>query len=260
MVRGWMTPMFNRFPKIIVALVAQAIALVLLAVGVLLMSYLVSPPYPVWLLVIIQGVLAAMISCRIGLPCWWRIIQIALPVGLYWGLTLEINPWVALAVFLVLWMVFFNAIKDRVPLYLTNSTTREALKKIVKRRRGVRFLDLGAGLGGNVTFMSQLANVSRSDGVETAPIPYLVAKFFTLVRGGHIFAMDIWNTKLEYYDVVYAFLSPEPMEKLWRKVSDEMEVGSVFVSNSFAVPDVEPTEIWELSDARQTKLYLYHIK
>ncbi|WP_024851506.1 hypothetical protein [Hydrogenovibrio kuenenii] len=255
-----MKSFFSRFPKIAVALIAQAFALVLLAALVLVASFFIAPPYPLWLLVLVQGFLAAFISCRMGLPCWWRIIQIALPVGLYFGLTYKVNSWWALGIFIVLWLVFFNAIKERVPLYLTNSTTREALKKLVKRRRKVRFLDLGAGLGGNVVFMSQLPNVMRSDGVETAPIPYLLARFFTLLRGGHIYAMDIWNTKLEYYDVVYAFLSPEPMEKLWQKVSNEMVSGSVFISNSFAVPDVEPSEVWELSDSRKTKLYLYHIQ
>ncbi|BBN60046.1 hypothetical protein [Hydrogenovibrio marinus] len=254
-----MKTFFSRFPKIVVALIAQGIALIVLAGLVLLASYIVTPPYPLWVLVILQGVLAAFISCRIGLPCWWRIIQIALPIGLYLGLTYKVNPWLALGIFVVLWLVFFNAIKERVPLYLTNNTTREALKKLVKRRRNVRFLDLGAGLGGNVVYMSQLPNVQRSDGVETAPIPYLVARLFTLLRGGHIYAMDLWKTKVEYYDVVYAFLSPEPMEKLWQKLSNEMVSGSVFVSNSFAVPDVEPSEVWELNDSRKTKLYIYHI-
>lgn len=255
-----MKTFFSRFPKIVVALIAQGIALIILAGLVLLASYIVTPPYPLWVLVILQGVLAAFISCRIGLPCWWRIIQIALPIGLYLGLSYKVNPWVALGIFVVLWLVFFNAIKERVPLYLTNNTTREALKKLIKRRRNVRFLDLGAGLGGNVVYMSQLPNVQRSDGVETAPIPYLIARLFTLFRGGHIYAMDLWKTKVEYYDVVYAFLSPEPMEKLWQKLSNEMTSGSVFITNSFAVPDVEPSEVWELNDSRKTKLYIYHIQ
>ena len=69
--------------------------------------------------------------------------------------------------------------------------------------------------------------------------------------------MDICKTELAYYDVVYAFLSPEPMPRLWEKVKDEMLPGSIFVSNSFAVPNIEPSEIWELSDERKTVLYIY---
>ncbi len=250
----------KRLPKIVLALLIQGLALLILAGVVQALSYWVAPPYPFWALAVAQGVLAAFLSCRLGLPCWWRLIQFSLPVGLYLGLHFQINPWWALLIFAVLWMIFFNAIKERVPLYLTNGTTRQALKKLIKRQQQVRFLDLGCGLGGNVVFMSQLVNVERSDGVETAPIPYLMAKLFTLLRGGNVFAMDLWKSQLAYYDVVYAFLSPEPMPKLWQKVVSEMHPDAIFVSNSFAVPEVEPSEIWELDDRRKTKLYLYRMQ
>ena len=58
---------------------------------------------------------------------------------------------------------------------------------------------------------------------------------------------------------MYAFLSPEPMPKLWEKIVNEMPSGSVFISNSFAVPNVTPDDIWQLPDARQTILYLYRL-
>lgn len=255
-----MTASLARLPKILIALFAQLLALGVLAIAVFLLSYIVAPPYPVWLLVVSQGVLAAFLSCRLGLPCWWRIIQVLFPVGLYLGVVYAIDPLFALLLFVLLWLIFFNAIKERVPLYLTNRTTRDALKKLIKRKKHIRFLDLGSGLGGNVVFMSQQVNVVRSDGVETAPIPYLVSKLFSWLRGGHIYAMDLWSTKLEYYDLVYAFLSPDPMQKLWQKVIEEMKPGSVFISNSFAVPDVVPSEIWELDDRRHTKLFVYRME
>ncbi|MGC9385544.1 MAG: hypothetical protein ACP5D0_01245 [Hydrogenovibrio sp.] len=246
-------------PKIVLALLGQLIALAVLAVVVWFLPWVLEPPYPLWALVLAQGVLAALLSCRMGLPCWWRIIQFALPVGLYAGLHFDIHPLWALGAFFLLWLVFFNAVHERVPLYLTNATTRQALKRLIKRRKNVRFLDLGCGLGGNVVFMAQQVNVTVSDGVETAPIPYVLAKLYSLSRGGSVFAMDLWKTQLAHYDVVYAFLSPEPMAKLWQKVLAEMREDAVFVSNSFAVPDVEPSDVWRLSDRRQTTLYVYYL-
>lgn len=249
-----------KLPKIVLALLIQVLAFSILFMGVWFAKFLIDPPYSVWILVILQGILAAFLSCRLGLPCWWRLIQFSLPVGLYLALSQDVNPFWALIIFLVLWLVFFNAIKERVPLYLTNGTTRQALKKLIKRRKNVQFLDLGCGLGGNVVFMSQQVNVDRADGVETAPIPYLISKLYTSLRGGHTYAMDLWKTRLEYYDVVYAFLSTEPMPDLWQKVINEMSENGVFVSNSFAVPDVTPSEVWSLQDRRNTTLYVYYIK
>lgn len=248
-----------KIPKIFIALFIQLAVLLCLALGVYFAPLLVEPPYPYWLLVVIQGGLAALVSCKFGLPCWWRWIQFFIPVGLYVGMLAQFNPLWALALFVLVWLVFANAFKERVPLYLTNETTRQALKTLVKRKRNVRFLDLGCGLGGNVAYMAQQKAVVESHGVETAPLPYLISKVITLLRGGQTFAMDLWKTELAYYDVVYAFLSPEPMPKLWLKVSEEMHPGSVFISNSFAVPGIEPAEIWELSDSRQTKLYIYRL-
>ena len=248
-----------KFPKIFLALFIQLGVLLFLGAGVYIAQFFVQPPYPYWVLVLIQGSVAALVSCKLGLPCWWRWIQFMLPVGLYIGIVLEFNPIWALALFLLVWLVFSNAFKERVPLYLTNNTTREALKSLVKRKKNLRFLDLGCGLGGNVAFMSQQKAIVESHGVETAPIPYIISKLYTSFRGGSTFAMDIWNTDLGYYDVVYAFLSPEPMPRLWQKVKEEMFPGSIFISNSFAVLGVEPSEVWELSDERKTVLYIYNI-
>ena len=107
--------------------------------------------------------------------------------------------------------------------------------------------------------MAQQPEVKTSIGVETAPVPYLLARFFSGLRGGQVLAQDIWKTPLQDCNFVYAFLSTEPMPRLWQKVQLEMKPGAVFVSNSFAVPDVDPSEIWELSDARQTRLFIYYL-
>jgi hypothetical protein len=50
------------------------------------------------------------------------------------------------------------------------------------------------------------------------------------------------------------------MTALWQKAKVEMKSGSILVSNSFAIPDIEPDDVWELADARQTQLFIYVIK
>ena len=253
----------SKWPKIVLALLIQLLGLAILALGVFFAPYFFSPPYSSWALVLVQAVLSVLISRWIGLPVWWLVIQFLLPIGLYAGLALAFNPVWALLLFAVLWLLFRNALTERVPLYLTNSTTRQALKKLTKSltetQEDVRFMDLGCGLGGNVVFMSQQRGVAQATGVETALIPYALSKLYSKIGGGEIFAQDIWKTDLSEYNLVYAFLSPEPMPKLWKKVSSEMPKGSLFVTNSFAVPDIEPSDIWQLSDGRETVLYLYQI-
>jgi len=253
----------EKWPKIVVALFIQLFALGVLALGVFVAPYFFSPPYSTWALVLIQSLLAVVFSRWLGLPKWWWLIQFILPMGLYLGLAFTFNPLWALLIFGVLWLLFRNTITERVPLYLTNTTTRQALKKsakeLLKTQGEIRFLDLGCGLGGNVVFMAKQRGIVQSHGVETAPIPYALAKIYSWIGGGGIFAQDIWKTHLGDYNLVYAFLSTEPMPKLWKKITAEMPKGSVFISNSFAVPNVEPTDIWQLPDGRETILYIYQI-
>lgn len=281
-------------PKIILALGLQFIAFLLLLALVSFAPLWILPPYNAFWLVLVQASLAFAFSVMFRMNYWWWPIQFGLPWLWYWALSLQMNPWISLGLGVVLVAIFANAFTDRVPLYLTNTTTRKALALVVKkklqRHRPVNFLDIGSGLGGNVFYMASLPMVGVSRGVETAPVPlflsWLRAEWFRRFPPSkwsniqtktpssqqalqanppfapifpEIVAQDLWKHNLNEYDLVYAFLSTEPMPKLWEKVCDEMPAGSYFVSNSFMVPGVEPTEIWQLNDGRQTVLYLYQI-
>ena len=61
------------------------------------------------------------------------------------------------------------------------------------------------------------------------------------------------------YDVVYAFLSPEPMPALYEKVRREMKPGTRFVSNSFSVAEAPPDDTVIVGDRRRTKLHIWNI-
>ena len=50
------------------------------------------------------------------------------------------------------------------------------------------------------------------------------------------------------------------MTALWEKVQSEMQPGSIFISNSFAVPGVEPDEVIELDNDRASALFVWRIK
>jgi hypothetical protein len=68
---------------------------------------------------------------------------------------------------------------------------------------------------------------------------------------------SFWGQALGAYDVVYAFLSPVPMPRLWDKVCAELAPGGFLVSNSFEVPGVTPTGVAHVGDGRGTQLLVY---
>lgn len=125
-------------------------------------------------------------------------------------------------------------------------------------RTNLRFLDLGAGIGSTLRPLAEARPDAHFCGIENAPATWLIGRLRTAGLSNCNWQWgDIWKTKLNDYDVVYAFLSPAPMPALWEKARQEMRPGSLFISNSFAVPEVTANTVIEVDDARQTRLYCY---
>lgn len=256
---AYCTKLIKGVPWLVAGLI-QLLVLLLVIAAVPWLPVLLAPPYELWWFALAQGVLAAGVSAVAGLPRWWWLIQLVMPLVAVWGLEQQQVPvWVFALLFLLMLLTFSRVGSDRVPLYLSNQLTRQALVQLVQERvPGGRVLDLGSGLGGVVRALSR-AGV-RAEGVEASPLLWLVSAFWSrLTASGAIHRADLWQVSLAQVDMVYAFLSPVPMPALWQKVCAEMRPGAVLVSNSFAVPDVDPDEVWELADGRQTRLYIYVI-
>lgn len=215
-------------------------------------------PWPETALAI--GAVALSLAWITRQPSWWRIIHAAF-APLAWAVSLlNIAPGWFLLAFLLLLFVFRGAATGQIPLYLSNATTAEALATLLSSRTQTHFADLGAGIGSTIVPLARAFPRLQFTGIENAPaswgIGWLRARGIPNIRWS---MSDFWATRLEEFDVVYVFLSPAPMPELWAKIQREMKPGSLFISNSFPVPEIEPDEVLELDDARQTRLYCYRI-
>lgn len=191
-------------------------------------------------------------------PWWWKLIHL-LFAPLVWGVSLwAIDPGWFLLAFILLLLVYRGALTGQIPLYLSNRETAAALAELTAGRKDMRFLDLGAGIGSTLRPLALRRPDARFTGVENAPATWLLGRLRTARLTNCLWCWgSLWDWRLDDQDVVYAFLSPAAMPRLWQKVQSEMRSGSLFVSNSFAVPDVEPSAVIELDDVRRTRLYCY---
>ncbi|SIO12372.1 Histone methylation protein DOT1 [Sulfurivirga caldicuralii] len=217
----------------------------------------VPPPYPLWPFVAAQSLLTAAIAWMLRWPRWWVVIQLLFPPLLVGALAWQVPGWIVVVLVILLVLVFWNAGGERVPLYISNASTQRALGQLTRSLAPVRFVDLGCGWGDVVAAMARQTHVEESVGVETAPLSYLIARWRARAAGGIVLGKSLWDMDLSRFNVVYAFLSPQPMAQLQDKALAEMAPNSLFVSNSFPFPDVEPSEIWQVNDRRQTLLYVY---
>lgn len=206
------------------------------------------------------GLTALVLATVARQPLWWRIIHGLFMPMVWWTHTLAIDPLWFLAAFMLLLMVYRGALSGQVPLYFSNPATVQALAELIDQRESPRMLDLGAGVGSTVIPLADHLPNTQFTGVENAPLTWLAGRLLSLGRPNLTWRWgDLWQTSLTGYDVVYAFLSPAPMAELWAKAQREMTPGSLFVSNSFPVPGLAPTQVIEPDCTPARPLYCYRL-
>lgn len=212
-----------------------------------------------WPLVGAQAGLASAVAFGMGSARWWLPIHLGfLPLAVV-ALQLGIAPAWYLAAFVLLLLVYWTSFRTQVPLYLSNRPTAAAVAGLLPARP-LRLLDIGAGTGSLLRPLARARPESRFTGVELAPAPWLIGRLLCAPLSNIDWRRaDLFAPAWADYDAVYAFLSPVPMPAVWAKAVAEMQPGSLLISNSFAIPDVQPERIAEVGDRRGTRLYVYRI-
>jgi hypothetical protein len=249
-----------RYPAVS-ALLAQLLALLAVVLVLWGLARFGGVRLPLWQSLLLQGVLAAALGHGFGLQRWWLPINFAFAPALAALLARELPSAWFLVAFLLLLLINWNSFREQVPLYLSGAKTREALSaRLAELPADFRFVDLGCGLAGTLVQLARDYPQARLVGVETAPLVFLCAWLRCLPRRNcRVRYRSLWRERLGDYDVVYGFLSPAPMARLWRKAREEMRPGTLLVSNSFEVPQVPAQESIELHDWRGSRLLVWRL-
>lgn len=246
---------------VFIALAIQLGVFVCIAIFTLAAAKFTALSLPVYGLAIAQGVIAAIVTAAFGFSRPWIIGQLVAPPLLFLGNRLNVPDWVFPVILLLLVLLFWNVARHRVPLFLTNRQTYQAIEQLLPAAP-VHVVDLGCGFGGLLRHIAKWRPDARVTGLETAPLPFAVAWVLARLSGCdnlEIRYRDIFNADLGDYDVVYCFLSPAPMPRLFEKARAEMKPGSLLISNSFTVPGTPPDDVVEVDDRRETELLIWRM-
>ncbi len=243
----------------LLALASQLLALVISWLLLLALARLFGVHLGLLSAAMLQGVLAVACGQRLGLSPWWLPINLGFVPGLVLLQSQAVPPWLLLIAFLALLLLNWNALVERVPLYLTGPAAERCLAERLDRLPGTfRFVDLGCGLGGTLARLARRYPHAQFAGVETAPLTFALCWLRCLPRGNcRVRLRSLWREPLDRHDVVYCFLSPAPMPALWRKACAEMHGDALLISNSFEVPGVAPIEVLDVDDWRRSRLLLW---
>lgn len=245
----------GRIPLPVRFLLAQAVAFGITCLLAAVPAVAGSIAGPGW--VAIDAAIAAALCLLLRLPWWWLPPAILLPIAV---VAPPLPWWVWASGLATVLLVFGGGMRTRAPLYLSNRAAVDELARLLPATPGVRACDLGAGLGGPTIGLARRRPDARVTGVEAALLPWLVCRLRAALAGNaRIRFGDIFAHDLAEYDLVYAFLSPEPMPRMWERVRTAMRPGTLFVSNTFAVPGVEAERTIVLPGRSDARLLVYRV-
>jgi len=216
--------------------------------------------FPIFTLVIMQATFAALFSSVSGMASWWRWIHLGFPLAI-WGMsTWHIPNEFYMAGFIISLSLFWTTFRSQVPFFPSRPGTWQHLAKLMPQDKPMRMIDIGSGLGDMSMHIAKVRPLSKVEGIEIAPLPWLISYIRAVMRRSTaVFRMgDYRELDFANYDVIFAYLSPAAMLALWQKASKEMRPGSMLVSLEFEIPSITPT-ICIPADQQSPAMYVWHI-
>lgn len=130
--------------------------------------------------------------------------------------------------------VFFGA-----PYVPTRQLDIEEIFKNIKNSKKSKFVDLGSGDGKLVLYAAKLGY--QSTGYEINPILWMISNFrVRKYPNAKVILSNMWSADISNADLVFCFLASKYMNKLEKKLNQEMKTGSIFVSYVFELPTKKP--------------------
>jgi len=213
-------------------------------------------------LVLLQAMFATTLAYVCNMASWWRWIHFFFPVGL-WALSMHTLPNSAYLVgFIITLSLYWTTFKTQVPFYPSRPAVWRAVSHLLQSRPGQELglstIDIGSGLGDMSMYLARMRPQDHVQGIEIAPLPWAISRARSIIarsrarfKLGNYHALDFAQ-----YDVVFAYLSPAAMPRLWQKAQAEMRTGSLLVSLEFPIPEIAPSQTI-LPSKCAPKLYVY---
>lgn len=252
------------FMAILVQLISLLVLFALVFVGTFIAKYYFNLAFnlPVFVLFLLQSVLAALFSYAIRMPKWWLWIHFFFPLAIFLMLQWNIPNQIYLVGFLVFLSLFWTTFRTQVPFYPSWPIVWEQVLNLLPKKQGeiLRFVDIGSGLGDMSMYIALMRPDIRVEGIEIAPLPWLVSFIRSKYRRTSV-AFRFGNyQQLDFasYDVIFAYLSPAAMPDLWEKSRNEMRRGCLLISYEFDVPGVDPTSVIIIGE-NKPKLFVWEM-
>lgn len=216
-------------------------------------------------LVTAQAITAMLLSMLMRMDNWWRWIHAGFPLAVLAMSQWHVPQGVYLAAFLFTLSLYWTTFRTQVPFFPSRPVAWQEVARLLPAGQAVHLIDIGSGIGDMVMHVAkqhtgQHGRASSFTGIEIAALPWLVSYLRSrLRRSTAVFRLGDYNElDFAHYDVVFAYLSPAAMRKLWAKASSEMRAGSMLISYEFEIPGITPSRVIA-GTGQSPSLYVWQI-
>jgi 16S rRNA A1518/A1519 N6-dimethyltransferase RsmA/KsgA/DIM1 with predicted DNA glycosylase/AP lyase activity len=123
-------------------------------------------------------------------------------------------------------------------------------------------IDFGSGWGNLVIRIAKQYPHRAVIGYELSLLPWLTSvvlkKIFSL-NNITLHRKDFYSAHLPAESVIVCYLFPEAMKKISDKLREEKPQVSSLISNNFALPYWQPSQVIRLDDFYKSPIYLYRV-
>src|SRR5690606_24694820 len=112
--------------------------------------------------------------------------------------------------FLISLSIFWTTFRSQVPFFPSRPIVWQKVAELIPSHKTVRMIDIGSGLGDLSMHVAKAKNNSHIEGIEIAPLPWLVSVVRAWIRRSSArFRLGNYH-ELHFaaYDIVFAYLSP----------------------------------------------------
>lgn len=132
----------------------------------------------------------------------------------------------------------------KTPFYPSKTKPLDDLAKELNLCKDMKFIDIGSGDGRIVVWAAN--NGFEAHGIEFNPFLSLYSKIVIILKGlkgrAKIFNKDFRQHDFTTYNIAYLYIFPEHMDEVSTKLFNEMDSGSVIVTNTFKFTHLQPNK------------------
>jgi hypothetical protein len=157
--------------------------------------------------------------------------------------------------------IVWSTLQTGISPMMSSGKACQAMLALIDRTENGPLIDLGSGWGTLVIAVARKHPHQQVIGYELSWFPWLVSmirKYSLRLDNLTLYRKDFINAELSNASILFCYLFPGGMVALHKKLKRELSNKILIVSNTFALPSCQPTEVIRLKDVYQTPIYVYY--